>query len=288
VHPDQVAGEIVARVAGAPGHEVLAVTPVAHHVRRDLGLLVRLGPAPAEGHPVAAPALEHLHVLVGKPDEGEDHVSRQRVGQSRDQVGAARRDRGDKIAGLSPDLGFQHRDPAGGEGLDVVHPDPGVLGRVAVGHGRGGTETLRQDLLGSRGEREDRGLGDAGRVCRRIFEDGVNVGVPGDDPHIYARRVERGRLRADGGQGRVGVGQIVQAQRVEALVHGARAGHRAPPVTRQGLAPAVNVSTCGQTEPRALRSSRFPPPSAGSPGACPSMSVLLKGPYVRAWSLTSI
>ncbi len=89
-------------------------------------------------------------------DEGEDQVGRQRVGQRRDQVGAARRARGDKITGLGSDLGLQHCDPAGGEGLDVVRPDPGVLGRVAVGHGRGGTETLRQDLLGLPGQREDR------------------------------------------------------------------------------------------------------------------------------------
>jgi hypothetical protein len=84
---DQLGRQVVARLVALVLDEGAHVPPVGEHLPGDVHLLVRRGLTPREREAVRAPVFQLLVVGLREPDEAEDHLAGQRVGERGDEVG---------------------------------------------------------------------------------------------------------------------------------------------------------------------------------------------------------
>ena len=107
-----------------------------------------------------------------------------------------------------------------------------MLRGVEVGHGMGRVEApLTQHIAGLFGGREQRVLRNGGGIGLRVGEDGLDVSGAGEHPHVQLGGEEHRLIRAQPGQRRIGVGEVLRSERIEVGRH----RHGAPPGRSAGV-----------------------------------------------------
>ena len=173
---------------------------------------------PAEQHPVGAPALQRVGVLVRKPDQGEDRERRQRKGKTADEVAKRR-------LGIILSTSTRVRlDESSARDASYDAPrTPSCCGRGCGRDSAGRNSTSSagrgspwRGSLAPRTEWKQRALRDRGGEEDGIGKNPLDVGEPRDDPHVELARVEDRRFPACRRlKRRVWVGEVVAPERIE-------------------------------------------------------------------------
>src|ERR1700722_7430334 len=128
----QVSGKIISFVFAPLTHEILAVTPILHHVVSMRHLFLIGQAPPGQQRTTDAPRLHLRDIGIGNADKLEQHQGRNVVSEFSKKIGLALLDDCvDRLRHDLPDLRLDGSEPAYSEAALDKLADPGVIRRNA-------------------------------------------------------------------------------------------------------------------------------------------------------------